>query len=357
MNTIKIIKQIDQIIGPILLKLFPKAAMAESKAFPLKKILVIRPGGMGDALLLLPILKKISSSFYITIDILCEPRNESIFKSVAFLNQIFLYKNLRSMLSVFQKKYDAVFDTEQSHFLSAIITRLVRADIKAGFQTRGREKMYNRTIAYRCHIYEAKIFWELFSIVFSLEKPFYFCFPYFIPLNHNQSLSFKKEKIICLFPGATINERLWPEKRWAQVMDWIANKNLKPILIGGLKEYNQCKRIMRYCKTDTGINLCSFLSILETAALFNQTQLLISTDSGILHLGVLCNVPTVSLFGSGIADKWAPQGEQHVVINKMLPCSPCTVFGTTPPCPNEKACIMKIYSSDVIDAVHRLLKL
>jgi len=73
---------------------------------------------------------------------------------------------------------------------------------------------------------------------------------------------FKGKKIICLFPGATIDERLWPEKRWAKVMDWIADKNLKPILIGGLKEYNQCKKIMTYLKTDTGINLCSTLSIL-----------------------------------------------------------------------------------------------
>ncbi len=357
MNIIKTIKQIDRVIGPILLKLFPKNSTAESNATPIKKILVIRPGGMGDALLLLPILKEVVALFHVRIDILCEPRNENVFKSVTFLNQIFSYKHLKSMLSVFQKKYDAVFDTEQSHFLSAIITRLIRADIKAGFKTKGREKMYNKAVAYSHHIYEATIFWELFSIVFSLRKPFHFNFPYFISPKQNQLLSFKEEKIICLFPGATIDERLWPEKRWAEVMDWIVNRNLKPILIGGLKEYNQCKKIMTYCKTDTGINLCATLSITETAALLDQAKLLISTDSGILHLGVLCNVPTISLFGSGIADKWAPQGKQDAVINKMLPCSPCTVFGTTPVCPNEKGCIMKIYPHDITDAARGLLKL
>ena len=344
----KTIKRIDQIIGPALLKLFPKAAIDKSKTTPLKKILVIRPGGMGDALLLLPTLKEVAGLFNVTIDILCEPRNKNVFTSVTFVNQIFSYKNPKSMLSVFQKKYDVVFDTEQSHFLSAIITRLIRADIKAGFKTRGRDKMYNKAIAYRHNVYEAKVFRELFSIVFSLRKPFHFNFPYFIPPKHNHFLSFKGEKIICLFPGATIDERLWPEKRWAEIMDWIADKNLKPILIGGLKEYNQCKKIMTYCKTDTGINLCSTLSIPEIAALFDQAKLLISTDSGILHLGVLCNVPTISLFGSGIADKWAPQGRQHVVINKELPCSPCTVFGTTPVCPNEKACMLKIIPKDII---------
>jgi len=43
--------------------------------------------------------------------------------------------------------------------------------------------------------------------------------------------------------------------------------------------------------------------------------------------------PTVSLFGSGIAAKWAPRGPRHVVLNKDLHCSPCTRFGYTPPCP------------------------
>lgn len=354
MNAINVIKQIDQIIGPVLLKVFPKAALAKSKAAPVKNILVIRPGGMGDALLLLPVLKEIVSSFHLSVDILCEPRNETIFKSVTFLNQVFSYKNFKSLLSVFQKKYDAVFDTEQSHFLSAIITRLVHAEIKAGFETNGREKMYNKTIAYRHHIYEANVFWNLFSIVFFIKKPFYFSFPYFIPSRYNQFLSFNGEKIICLFPGATIDERLWPIKRWARVMNWIAHKNYKPVLIGGLKEYHQCKKIMACCKTENGINLCCSLSIIETAALFKQTKILISTDSGILHLGVLCNLSTISLFGSGISDKWAPQGKQHLIIHKNLPCSPCTIFGTTPSCRFENACMQEITSQDVIDGLRKL---
>ena len=355
MNTIKATKQFDQIIGPVLLKLFPKAAMDRHQNSPIKKILVIRPGGMGDALLLLPILKEIASSFHVMIDILCEPRNKSVFKSVTFLNQTFSYKNLKSMLSIFQKQYDVVFDTEQSHFLSAIITRLVPADIKVGFKTNGREKMYNKSLAYNHHIYETKVFHELFLIVFNLKKPFHFNFPYFIPSKQDQTLSFRGERIICLFPGATINERLWPEKRWAQIMNWIAHKNFKPILLGGSKEVDQCKKIMDHCKIDKGLNLCNKLSIIETAALFEKTKVLISTDSGILHLGVLSNISTISLFGSGIADKWGPKGEKHIIINKNLKCSPCTRFGTTPHCPNKKACMHKITPEDVIKNIIKIL--
>lgn len=356
MNSIKLIKQIDHIIGPALLKILPRASNVQSPKLKINRILVIRPGGIGDALLLLPVLKELADQFNIDIDILCEPRNENVFKSVTFISNIFSYKNLCSMLSLLKKYYDVVFDTEQSHFLSAIITKLVRADIKTGFKTFGREKMYNKTIEYRHNRYEAKIFHDLFSTAFPLDKPFHFNFPYFIIQNHNPFLSFKKEKIICLFPGATIHERLWPEKRWAEIIDWIS-KECKPVLIGGSNEQGQCKRIMAHCKTDKGLNLSNKLSIIETAELFGMTKLLISTDSGILHLGVLCNLPTISFFGSGIAAKWAPKGDRHIILNKQLECSPCTQFGTTPPCPYDFECMMRISTEDVIQAIKTKLAL
>jgi ADP-heptose:LPS heptosyltransferase len=87
----------------------------------------------------------------------------------------------------------------------------------------------------------------------------------------------------------------------------------------------------------------------------NRSQLLISGDSGVLHLGVGLGTPTVSLFGPGIADKWAPRGEQHIVINHKLPCSPGTRFGTTPPCPIGAKCIQDITVDEVFAASMKLV--
>ena len=103
------------------------------------------------------------------------------------------------------------------------------------------------------------------------------------------------------------------------------------------------------------MNFCGDLSLSETGALFERTKLLISTDSGILHLGVLSGVPTVSLFGPGIAKKWGPKGENHIILNKELPCSPCTRFGETPPCSIGARCMTAITVNDVIKATSELL--
>jgi ADP-heptose:LPS heptosyltransferase len=105
-----------------------------------------------------------------------------------------------------------------------------------------------------------------------------------------------------------------------------------------------------------GLNLAGKTSLAGSAAVIKQAALLVSGDSGMLHVGVGLGRPTVSLFGSGIAAKWAPRGDRHVVLNMQLPCSPCTKFGYTPPCPIDTQCLREISVEDVLSAALSLLK-
>ncbi len=84
--------------------------------------------------------------------------------------------------------------------------------------------------------------------------------------------------------------------------------------------------------------------------------MLVSGDSGVLHIAVGLNKPTVSLFGPGIAAKWAPRGEKHIVLNHHLDCSPCTRFGYTPSCSHGARCIQDITVEEVFTAVMTLLE-
>jgi ADP-heptose:LPS heptosyltransferase len=104
-----------------------------------------------------------------------------------------------------------------------------------------------------------------------------------------------------------------------------------------------------------GLNLAGLTSLAETAAVIHKSSLLLSSDSGVLHIAVGLGKATVSLFGPGRAKKWAPQGEQHIVINKGLACSPCTTFGTTPPCSIDARCMREITVDEVVNAVTMLL--
>lgn len=351
-------KQIDRIAGPILLKIFPKALNKKKSIHHTNKILIIRPGGMGDAILLLPVLKAISKKFnHAEIDVLCEPRNQDVFHAVPFVNKMLSYKNSRDLISVFRKNYDVIVDTEQSHFLSAIVTRLLKADLKSGFRVNGRQKMYTISTPYHHDVYEAELFWNLVAETLNFNESFSWDFPYFKPVKNSVSPDIFFKKYVCVFTGASIDERLWPEKFWAKVIDRLTQSGWKCVLLGGRKELDQCRTIIEHCNTRNIVNLCGQLTILETTSVLEKSSLLISTDSGILHLGVLSNIPTVSLFGPGIAAKWAPRGKHHCIINKNLSCSPCTKFGTTPPCQNFKTCMLKITPMDVINETKKLIVL
>ena len=138
------------------------------------------------------------------------------------------------------------------------------------------------------------------------------------------------------------------------VARWCLEHGLHVVLVGGGVDRSDGEQIVSGLDA---LNLAGRTSIAETAAILERAAVVVSGDSGILHIAVGLDRPTVSLFGSGIAAKWAPRGSRHVVINKNLPCSPCTRFGTTPPCPHEVRCLREISVDEVTVAIAHLLKI
>ena len=247
--------------------------------------------------------------------------------------------------------------------MSAVLVGLLRGVTKAGFKGGGREKIFHVAVDYEQEQYEAVVFRDLFHRLFSFPHK-RMCLPPFVKrpdpglvdVFHGALPGKDNKMLVCLFPGATIDERLWPENRWAEIIAWLDKNGYQPLLLGGQREIALCKSIAVKSKIATLWNMAGRLSLLETAWLLERTRLLISTDSGILHLGGISNVATVSLFGPGREVKWAPRGDNHIALNKHLPCSPCTLFGETPFC-SRKSCMLAISTDDVKRAIKKLLKI
>jgi ADP-heptose:LPS heptosyltransferase len=154
--------------------------------------------------------------------------------------------------------------------------------------------------------------------------------------------------LVVLFPGASIAERRWGAERFREVAAWCLGRDLRVAVVGGEVERDEGERIAADLPV---INLAGQTTLAETAAILEIAAVVVSGDSGILHLAVGLGRPTVSLFGSGIAAKWAPHGPRHVVLNKNLPCSPCTSFGYTPPCPYGTRCLNEISVNEVMRGI------
>ena len=157
---------------------------------------------------------------------------------------------------------------------------------------------------------------------------------------------------MALFPGASIPERRWGAGRFAELARRLEAEGLSVVVVGGGADRAAGDEIVGGGR---GLNLAGTTSLTETAAVLEKTRLLVTGDSGILHIAVGLGVPTVSLFGPGRAKKWAPRGEGHIVLNKELPCSPCTTFGYTPRCAIGAKCLGLISVGEVAEAVTTLL--
>ena len=230
---IKFIKIFDHLIGGAIAFLLPSKPQKELPS-SIKNILIIRPGGIGDAVFLLPILKALKKQGLV-IDILCEQRNAEVFTSQGFPQVSLRALFFRAWQS---KMYDVVIDTEQWHYLSAVIAYFVRSSYKIGFATRpNRAKLFHQAVDYDIHGYELDNFKKLFVIqtlnevkgkdlklagYFHIDVPF-------------QTLAKEQiqGKFITLFLGASIALRRLNQEQVMTIIHHYQEKDYSIALLGG----------------------------------------------------------------------------------------------------------------------------
>ena len=355
---IGLMKLFDAAIGRVVASIILVPAQRKSPSI-ISTILIIRPGGIGDAVLLVTAISSVKKAYHqARITILAERRNAGVFSLVPGVDEVLCYDQPREFLHALRCSYDVVIDAEQWHRLSAVVARIAEAPVKIGFDTNKRRRMFTHPIPYSHNDYEAVSFAHLLKPLgieaggVEMGTPFLFVPGIATEKAAGLLESLHNESLVTLFPGASIPERRWGADNFRQVAKMLSIFGIKIVVVGGEEDRQQGEVIVG---GGLGLNLAGLTSLPETAAVIQKSSLLLSGDSGVLHIAVGLGIPTVSLFGPGNVKKWAPRGERHIVINKELSCSPCTVFGTTPPCPNNTRCMSDITVDEVVNAVTMLL--
>jgi lipopolysaccharide heptosyltransferase II len=321
-------------------------------------VLIIRPGGIGDAVLLIPTIKALGNAYpSCAIDILAERRNSAAFHLTSGIRTVYLYDTLSGLAAVLRSRYDAVIDTEQWHRLSAVVARLTKSPISIGFATNERKKMFNNAVDYSHAEYEMDTLLHLLQPLGITEsekgKPPFLVVPDEAVIKANALLGKLADKrFIAIFPGSSIPEKRWDMSNFVKLSLKLNQAGFPTIVIGSEKERVSGEAMT--CGLDA-LNLAGKTSLVETAAVIDKSSLLVSGDSGILHIAAGLGRPTISLFGPSCIKKWAPRGEHHITISRNLPCSPCSQFGNIPNCRINARCMAEITVEEVLGAVENLL--
>ncbi len=335
----------------------------------IRRVLVIRPGGMGDMLVLLPMLALLRRRFpAATLDVICETRNLAVLALAGNGGGILPYDAhpLRLLRLLRSTRYDVVLDSEQFHNFSAIFAVLTRAPIRIGFKINPlRNPLYTHLVGYDPDGNEGAQFLRLLGpLGISPEaEPLAGLLAQAcgsVPADVDRGLAALSPAgaFVALHPGAGSRHKQWAPDRFGELALRLHREyGLAIVLVGDRRDARQGDRILGVCRQHSvpAMSCQGILSLAETAAVIRRARLFVGTDSGLGHLAVASGRPTVVLFGPSDAAKWGVNDATHATVRARLGCAPCFIFGYHKPC-EHVACMQQISVDAVYDACRRVMR-
>jgi ADP-heptose:LPS heptosyltransferase len=171
--------------------------------------------------------------------------------------------------------------------------------------------------------------------------------------------------LVVIHPGSGAEVKLWRTRGWATCADALTKSltmstSIRIMLTGSKNERPMLEEIARNMQSPA--ILVTDATIGQLAALLAKALLVLSVDSGPLHLAVSQGTPTIQLFGPTDPRIFGPWGkkERHIVLASSYRCSSCPII----PCgrldfsPQELAdhpCVRLITEQQVLTEVEKLL--
>ncbi len=156
------------------------------------------------------------------------------------------------------------------------------------------------------------------------------------------------KKLIGINPGAAYGSaKCWPPERFrALALQLLEKLDAYIVFFGDASTAALVKEIILGLPEKV-IDLAGVTSLRELACIIKDCDVLVTNDSGPMHIGAAFNVPLVALFGSTDEVLTGPYGQGENVIHKKVKCSPC--FKRV--CPIDFPCMKGISVDDVVDRV------
>jgi heptosyltransferase II len=336
----------------------------------MKKVLIIQTAFLGDVLLSLPLLNRVKAIYPgAQVTLLCRKGVGEIFRELQFADEVIELdkKNKINFKKMFQllkaQSYDLLLcphESYRSHFMSMKIP----AKTKIGFKNIWNFFIFNKSIKRDLTLPDALRQLSLISSVDSGSKEAIAHYqatkniPAIAQMGFKNSIKsyFKYEDVVKKFqiedqgifiaPGSVWNTKRWKKEGFVEVAQKLSRNN-KVIFIGSPEERELCKEISR--EVDGSLNLAGKTSLLELLILLSRGKLLISNDSGAMHMGSVAELPTLAIFGPTVLDLgYQPWQEKAVVVeNKELKCRPCGKHGHQK-CPLGTHECMKSISAEIV---------
>jgi lipopolysaccharide heptosyltransferase I len=323
--------------------------------------LLVRLGSLGDVIHAIPAAAALRARFPAArIDWLVDPRYVALLEMVRGIDSRIAVDTRRLGATVAtigdlrRVGYTAVIDL-QGLLKSAVLARAVGAERTIGFAPGHlRERTAGPFYSHRVDPTETHVIFKNLALLEPLgSRDARASFPLEIPP------SAVADAVMSRFAGgpfAVINPgAAWPNKRWpadrfgalaAAIRDRFA---LRSLVLWGPGEESLAEQVSR--ASNGAAEQAPATSITDLFAIAARARVLISGDTGPLHIGGAVGTPLVALFGPTRAERNGPWSTTDIVISRTDGCA-CLYRRR---CRRKAACIDEIQLPEVVDAVERRL--
>ena len=158
---------------------------------------------------------------------------------------------------------------------------------------------------------------------------------------------------IGLCPGAEYGRaKRWLPERYAEAVNAVSQRRDCEWMLFGTERDMRVGGEIAAGIEGSFTNLIGKTTLGELIAALSECRLLLTNDTGTMHLAAFLGVPTVSLFGSTEPALTGPLGPGNCVLRHHVECSPCFLRD----CPLDFRCMKAITTDEVVEAVLRMLE-
>jgi lipopolysaccharide heptosyltransferase II len=160
--------------------------------------------------------------------------------------------------------------------------------------------------------------------------------------------------LVAVAPGAAHNTKRWPGEYWRDLVQRLTSDGQTIVVVGGPEDLEIGNAVAEAGGT-RAVNVAGKFGLQGTGALLARCGLVVSGDTGVMHMATGVNTPLVALFGPTVrAFGFFPYSPRAVILERDLDCRPCTAWGTER-CPlGHHRCLRDISVAQVQDVVRRM---
>lgn len=333
------------------------------------RIIVRMPNWIGDSILSFPALDCLGKSFPgAEIWLACHERTASLFTGFDLIENTIILKDQASLKGIKEsarelKKYSfATGLLFTNSFASALLFYKAKIPQRWGYSRDWRRILLTKSVPikeYGMPVHQVHYYLNLLTGLGLETNAPNLSFP-ISPEEKKQArdllLSHRindQRPIILFNPGAFYGTaKRWPAENYTELANLLQKElNAHILVIGAEDEIDLAESITR-STAKPAVILSGKTSLRELAAIMSQASLLVTNDSGPMHMANALRTPVVALFGPTDPRSTKPYQDPSLYIKKEVPCWPCSYRE----CPFDHRCMIQISPEEVFRACQQFIQ-